>query len=247
MKVSLIGLDLIFFWLELNFWPNLRPSLDQLEPNFFSRLDFKVSRLDQKNLSAGIKLLSTGIKFSLAGFNWNFWFQSGSLFSAGRGGRPSLARGLPLGGQRPPEFLRKFFCIFDFRKCPLRPPEGHNGPTWDPKNFPNWAGINFFLAGFKFFLAGFIFSGWIFFGLDLILFDPTSDLKTDPTDTFFALFCPFFALFGLTSYLDWLIFAHYWPFSPMNDLTEHFLVVFGSVFGPFWAPFWLYCGGYLLF
>ena len=48
-----------------------------------------------------------------------------------------------------------------------------------------------------FFPAGF------FFGLDLILFDPTSDLKTDPTDTFFALFCPFFALFGLTSYLDW--------------------------------------------
>ena len=119
-----------------------------------------------------------------------------------------MARGVPLGGQRPPE-RPKFFCIFDFRKCPLRPPEGHNGPTWDPKNFPNWAGINFFLAGFKFFLAGFIFSGWIFFGLDLILFDPTSDLKTDPTDTFFALFCPFFALFGLTSYLDWLIFAHY--------------------------------------
>ena len=150
MKVSLIGLDLIFFWLELNFWPNLRPSLDQLEPNFFSRLDFKVSRLDQKNLSAGIKLLSTGIKFSLAGFNWNFWFQSGSLFSAGRGGRPSLARGVPLGGQRPPEFLRKFFCIFDFRKCPLRPPEGHNGPTWDPKNFPNWAGINFFWLDLNF-------------------------------------------------------------------------------------------------
>ena len=150
MKVSLIGLDLIFFWLELNFWPNLRPSLDQLEPNFFSRLDFKVSRLDQKNLSAGIKLLSTGIKFSLAGFNWNFWFQSGSLFSAGRGGRPSLARGVPLGGQRPPEFLRKFFCIFDFRGGPLRPPEGQNWPTWDPKNFPNWAGINFFWLDLNF-------------------------------------------------------------------------------------------------
>ena len=28
------------------------------------------------------------IKFSLAGFNWNFRFQSGSLFSAQRGGRP---------------------------------------------------------------------------------------------------------------------------------------------------------------
>ena len=172
MKVSLIGLDLIFFWLELNFWPNLRPSLDQLEPNFFSRLDFKVSRLDQKNLSAGIKLLSTGIKFSLAGFNWNFWFQSGSLFSAGRGGRPSLARGVPLGGQRPPEFLRKFFCIFDFRKCPLRPPEGHNGPTWDPKNFPNWAGINSILAGFKFLWAG-------FFWARIWSLGQTSDLKND--------------------------------------------------------------------
>ena len=47
------------------------------------------------------------------------------------------------GGQRPLR-ARKFFCIFDFRKGPLRPPEGQNWPTWDPKNFPNWAGIIFF-------------------------------------------------------------------------------------------------------
>ena len=112
MKVSLIGLDLIFFWLELNFWPNLRPSLDQLEPNFFSRLDFKVSRLDQKNLSAGIKLLSTGIKFSLAGFNWNFWFQSGSLFSAQRGGRtPAPDGGYLWGGSAPLSFFENFFAF----------------------------------------------------------------------------------------------------------------------------------------
>ena len=86
------------------------------------------------------------------------------------------------------------------------PSQATRGPKWvnfEPQKFPHLGGNYFFLAGFKFFLAGFIFSGWIFFGLDLILFDPTSDLKTDPTDTFFALFCPFFALFGLTSYLDW--------------------------------------------
>ena len=86
------------------------------------------------------------------------------------------------------------------------PSQATRGPKWanfEPQKFPHLAWNYFFLAGFKFFLAGFIFSGWIFFGLDLILFDPTSDLKTDPTDTFFALFCPFFALFGLTSYLDW--------------------------------------------
>ena len=94
---------------------------------------------------------------------------------------------------------RKKIYIFDFRKCPLRPPEGQLGTT---KLFPIGLELIFFMLDLNFSWLDLFFPAG-FFWPDLILFDPTSDLKTYPTDTFFALFCPFFALFGLTSYLDW--------------------------------------------
>ena len=55
-----------------------------------------------KLFSAGFKLFSAGFKFSSAGINWKFQFQSGSLFSAGRGGRPPLPTGGTSRGAAPP-------------------------------------------------------------------------------------------------------------------------------------------------
>ena len=112
----------------------------------------------------------------------------------------------------------------------------------------------FFQAGFKFFLAGIIFFPAGLFLAQIYFFDPTSDLKNDPTDTFFALFCPFFAPFGPTSYLNndpnvpfmWIFRPFLTLFCPqMTQLTNY--LYFWSVFGPFLAPFWLSCGGYFIF
>ena len=64
----------------------------------------------------------------------NFRFKVGHFFRRDGAADPRCLRGVPLGGQRPPE--PENFCIFDFRGGPLRPPEGQNWPTLDPKKFP---------------------------------------------------------------------------------------------------------------
>ena len=99
-------------------------------------------------------------------------------------------------------------------KGPLRPPEGQNWPTWDPKNFPNWAGINFFWLDLNFFWLDLNFCGLDFFwGQDLI-FWPNSKM------TQLTHFWPFFALF----------IPRKWPECPI-------LVDFSPIFAREW-PNW---------
>ena len=129
----------------------------------------------------------------------------GHFFRRDGAADPRCLRGVPLGGQRPPE--PENFCIFDFRGGPLRPPEGQNWPTLDPKNFPNWAGINSFLAGFKFLWAG-------FFWARIWSLGQTSDLKIDP---FLAIFRPFHtSKMTRMSYFGWF-FAHFWPWMTQEN------------------------------
>ena len=131
-------------------------------------------------------------------------------------------------------------CIFDFRKCPLRPPEGQNGPTWDLKNFPNWAGINFFWLDLNFSWLEFFFPAGLFFGLDLSFLTQLQILKmTQLTHflRFFVHFLPLLAQLHTSTMTQMTIFggffAHFWPFFAHKWPNWPIICIFGPFFYPF--------------
>ena len=107
-------------------------------------------------------------------------------------------RSFPYGG----DLLHCLHCVL-FVLCVLF-------PTLDPKNFPNWAGINSILAGFKFLWAG-------FFWARIWSLGQTSDLKNDRIRPFHT------SKMTRMSHFGWF-FAHFCPW--MTQLTNFFVTNF---------------------
>ena len=130
---------------------NFSTFLGPFRPNFGSKIKFPSNNLCKYTFSRlELNYFRLELNFLWLDLIEIFGFKVGHFFRRDGAADP---RWLGVRGQRPPRG-RKIFCILHFRGGPLRQSEVQNGSTLDPKNFPNWAGINFFWLDLNFF-------GWI--------------------------------------------------------------------------------------